>query len=398
MKRFLYTLLVIVSLSIAKASAQEGLVAEVIDNKIATLAEQSAAQDKRIQRLEKLKQYFNISGFVQGAYDWVDDRDGGESMGTSTFHLRRARLSMTGDLYRGEKGARLDYRLFIDAVRAPNPILDLWIRYQPVKEFGVQFGQFKNPVTLDASVGGNANETIDYAYVVCNLAKMGSGDVTGLSVTARDCGFQLFGGFVHRDGFSVINYNIGVLNGNGINTKDNNTSKDIFARITIKPTAHLMLTTYYQRGEANLKSAANFDEYKWDGNPEYVTTHRWGGGFKLDNKRVFARAEYLAGLTGNLASEGAYIKGGYSFTLPKQAGILQPCLMADYYCRDLFNYTKRDSANAHVDMRYTACLGYFPVKYCRVQLAYSLEQRINYTFKNNSHFGNSVKLLVTAMF
>ena len=398
MKKFLYTLLVIVSLSITKVSAQEGLISEAIDNKIASLKEQVDAQDKRIDKLEKLKQYFKVTGFIQGAYDWNDDREGDNPVGTSTFHLRRARVSLTGDLYRGAKGAKLDYRLFVDFVRTPNPILDLWLRYQPVKEFGVQFGQFKNPVTFDASISGKDNEAIDYAYVTCNLAKNGSGDVSGMSTTARDCGFQLFGGFLHRDGFSIINYNIGVLNGNGINTKDNNSSKDIFARITIKPTANLMLATYYQWGEANFEKYENFADYKWNGNPRYVDMHRWGGGFKFDNKKVFAGAEYLAGMTGNLVSEGAYIKGGYSFTLPKQAGVLQPCLMADYFCRDVFDYVKRDSANAHVDMRYTACLGYYPVKYCRIQIAYSLEQRINYTFKNDKHFGSAVKLLVTAIF
>jgi hypothetical protein len=137
MKKFLYTLLVIVSLSITKVSAQEGLISEVIDNKIATLNQQLDAQDKRIQRLEKLKQYFKVTGFIQGAYDWNDDREGDNPVGTSTFHLRRARVSLTGNLYRGAKGAKLDYRLFVDFVRTPNPILDLWLRYQPVKEFGV---------------------------------------------------------------------------------------------------------------------------------------------------------------------------------------------------------------------------------------------------------------------
>ena len=66
-----------------------------------------------------------------------------------------------------------------------------------------------------------------HGIAVCNLAKMGANDVTGYDVTARDIGFQFFGGFIHREGYSVINYNVGLLNGSGINTKDDNKSKDI---------------------------------------------------------------------------------------------------------------------------------------------------------------------------
>ena len=72
--------------------------------------------------------------------------------------------------------------------------------------------------------------------------------------------------------------------------------------------------------------------------------------------------------------------------------------MVDYFCRNCFDYTKRDTKNAAVDMRYSVCVGYTPVKYFRVQLAYSLEHRINHTFANNRHFGNGIKLMATGLF
>lgn len=48
-------------------------------------------------------------------------------------------------------------------------------------------------------------------------------------------GAQLFGGFFKRDGYSILNYNFGVFNGEGLNVKDKNKSKDIVARLTVKP-------------------------------------------------------------------------------------------------------------------------------------------------------------------
>ena len=376
---------------------------EVKDTATESLEDRMTKNEKRTARLEKLKQYASLSGFIQAEYDWLDDGTNGNTTSSSSFYIRRLRFTIAGDLYKGKAG-KLDYRAYFDLARVknpnPNPILDMWMRYQPVKEFGIQLGQFKNPITFEASISPSKYDFIDFSYAVSNLAKMGSNDVAGLNVTARDIGFQLFGGFIHRDGYSILNYNIGLVNGSGINIKDNNKSKDIFARLTVKPTADFALAAYYQWGEANLSSftAEKFAEYGWTGSAEYVTMHRWGGGFNYDGKKAFARGEYIAGLTGALASEGAYIEGGKRFHLPKNAGMLWAGAMVDYFCRNTFDYIERDTQNAIIDMRYSLCVGYTPFKYLRVQLAYSLEHAINKTLANNRHFGNGVKLMVTGAF
>ena len=376
---------------------------EVKDTTTESLEDRMTKNEKRTARLEKLKQYASLSGFIQAEYDWLDDGTNGNTTSSSSFYIRRLRFTIAGDLYKGKAG-KLDYRAYFDLARVknpnPNPILDMWMRYQPVKEFGIQLGQFKNPITFEASISPSKYDFIDFSYAVSNLAKMGSNDVAGLNVTARDIGFQLFGGFIHRDGYSILNYNIGLVNGSGINTKDNNKSKDIFARLTVKPTADFALAAYYQWGEANLSSftAEKFAEYGWTGSAEYVTMHRWGGGFNYDGKKAFARGEYIAGLTGALASEGAYIEGGKRFHLPKNAGMLWAGAMVDYFCRNTFDYIERDTKSAAIDMRYSVCVGYTPFKYLRVQLAYSLEHAINKRLANNRHFGNGVKLMVTGAF
>ncbi len=390
----------------ASLSAQESTKStstESIEARLAKIEKRNATRDK-------LRQYIKISGFIQGEYDWTDDREGHLSTGMSSFYLRRLRLTFSGDLYNGKAG-KLDYRVYFDLARATqgkisnikeikSPLLDMWMRYQPCKEFGIQFGQFKNPVTFEASISPSKYDFIDFSYAVQNLAKMGSNDVAGLNVTARDIGFMLLGGFVHRENYSVINYHVGVLNGSGINEKDNNKSKDVFGRITINPTRDLALAAYYQWGEANLShfSAEKYAEYGWTGSSKYVPMHRWGGGFNYDGKKAFARGEYIAGLTGKLASEGVYVEAGKRFHLPKNAGMLWAGGMVDYFCRNCFDYIHRDTKNAAIDMRYSVCVGYTPFKYLRVQLAYGLEHRINYAFANSRPFGNSVKLMVTGAF
>ena len=413
MKRFY--ILVLVALFVgATVSAQEVIKKEAEKESTEARLEKL---EKHAAKQEKLRQYFNVSGFIQGMYEW-HDADAAQTTDISSFSVRRARLTLAGDLYKGKAG-KLDYKFYFDIARVPkNPILDMWIKYQPCKEFGIQFGQYKNPVTFEASISPSKYDFIDFSYAVQNLAKMGKNDVAGLDVTARDIGFQFLGGFIHRDGYSIINYNIGVLNGSGINTKDDNKSKDIYGKLTIKTSKDFALAAYYQWGEANLynnfkdndkyKNEVDgervFDpdllaaDYRWNGNFEYVPMHRWGIGFNYDSPKVFARGEYLGGFTGNLPSEGVYAEAGYRFHLPKNAGMLWAGGMVDYFCRNCFDYIERDTKNAAIDMRYSICVGYTPIKYLRMQLAYSLEHRINSDFGNGRQFGNGIKFLVTALF
>jgi hypothetical protein len=223
---------------------------------------------------------------------------------------------------------------------------------------------------------------------------MGSSDVLGLDMTARDLGIEFMGGFIHKKGYSVLNYNVAVLNGSGINVKDNNKSKDVMARLTVKPMKELAVAGYYQWGE-NVLDETTAKAYGWTGtNYNYVPSHRWGVGLQYDTKSCFVRGEYIGGMTAALHSAGAYMSDGYKFYAPKMPGYGWVGAMVDDFCLD----AKR-AAEAS-DMRYMVCLGYQPVKYARIQLAYSLEHYIGdgRVFKNNRPFCNAIKVLVTASF
>ncbi len=398
MKRFLVVVAALVLALAASAQSEQSEQNKKSEQSIAELSTRLEKSEKRIAAFQEIRKYAHLSAFFQAQYDWLDDRDGHSATGTSTFHIRRARMNLAGTLYSGEKGAKIDYRFLFDVVRIPkNPLIEAWVRYQPFKEFGVQMGQFIPPLTFESSQSSSKYEFIDFSYAVRALARVGGEDLMGYSSSGRDIGMQLFGGFVHRNGYSIINYNVAVINGNGINTKDDNKSKDIIGRLTIKPIKELSLALYYQRGEANLSKLENYAEYNWKGNAEYVKTHRWGGGVAYRSDKVFFRSEYIAGLTGSLASEGAYIQGGHYFSLPKNAGRMWVGGMVDYFCRNCFDYMQRDTKNAAIDMRYTLSVGYLPIKFLRLQMAYSLEQRVNHTFANNRPFGNGVKFMATVL-
>lgn len=379
MKKFLLTLLALCALNAVSAQTAEENNAEV-----EALKERVAQLEKRSTVWDKLKPAFKFSGYIQAGYDYLWNEDG---TSTSTFHLRRARVTMQGDVYKGKKGAKASYRLQLDFCRTP-VIVDLWAKYQPVNEFGIQVGQFKLPFGIEnTDYNALKLEFINYSQAIQRLARLGSGDMTGISSTGRDIGAQLYGGFIKKDGFSIINYEVGVFNGTGMNAKDNNKTKDIVGRLTIQPLKKLKIAGYYMWGEGDVTSLQNkypliVEGLAEDFNAKYVGYQRYGGGADFNNKFLFARAEYIGGKTGNLTSEGVYAQVGYKF--------LGKCAVGVRF--DYFDENTKAEGN---QINYSATISYHPWKHIRLQAEYVHQ---TYNKLAGSKNGNCLYLMATAMF
>lgn len=342
-----------------------------------------AKLEKRSQVWDKLKPAFKVSGYIQAGYDYLWNEDGTT---TSTFHLRRARISLQGDIYKGAKGAKASYRLQIDLCKEL-PIMDLWVKYQPINQFGVQFGQFKVPVSIEnTDYNPTKLEFINYANTVQRLVRMSSSDLQGINSSGRDIGAMLYGGFIKKDGFSIINYEVGVFNGSGINTKDKNKSKDIAARLTIQPLQKLKIAAYYMGGETDASSLIEkYPTMVVDNsgvNTKYLGYNRYGGGFDFNNKHIFARSEYIGGQTGAMRSEGVYAQVGYKF--------LNKCSVGVRF--DYFDENKADDGN---QMNYSVAASYHPWKHLRLQAEYT---RQTYNHIVGSKNSNGLYLMVSAIF
>ncbi len=342
-----------------------------------------AKLEKRSQVWDKLKPAFKVSGYIQAGYDYLWNEDGTT---TSTFHLRRARISLQGDIYKGAKGAKASYRLQIDLCKEL-PIMDLWVKYQPVNQFGVQFGQFKVPISIEnTDYNATKLEFINYANTVQRLVRMSSSDLQGINSSGRDIGALLYGGFIKKDDYSIINYEVGVFNGSGINTKDKNKSKDIAARLTIQPLQKLKIAAYYMGGETDASSLIEkYPTMVVDNsgvNTKYLGYNRYGGGFDFNNKHIFARSEYIGGKTGAMRSEGVYAQVGYKF--------LNKCSVGVRF--DYFDENKADDGN---QMNYSVAASYHPWKYLRLQAEYT---RQTYNHIVGSKNSNGLYLMVSAIF
>lgn len=208
-----------------------------------------AALERRIARLERLRACLpRISGYLQLGYEWHD-------RGTSEFFVRRVRLDLQGDL-----APRLDYRFHIEL--AHPQLLDAFLRYRPFEQLNLQAGAFKIPFSIEnTEYPPFSVEFIDYPLVLIRL--MGFNDISGHASTGRGLGGHLYGGFIRRGGEHLLGYNLALLNGEGINAHDRNRSKDVVARLTLRPTAGLLLAASgywgrYDRGRFMLRG-----EYIW---------------------------------------------------------------------------------------------------------------------------------------
>ena len=208
------------------SAAGEPTVAE-LSAQLEALKARTSTWDKIAARLPR------ISGYVQTGYEWSET--------SSTFFIKRVRLNLAGDI-----AEKLDYRVQIEFC-GPK-IVDAYIRYRPFEQLNFQLGEYKLPFSIEnTDYVPLKYEFIEYPLSLRRL--MGFNDVCGLSATGRDMGAMLYGGFFNRKGYSVLGYNFGVFNGEGLNVKDKNKSKDLVARLTLRPVRGLQIAgSYYWCG------------------------------------------------------------------------------------------------------------------------------------------------------
>lgn len=335
MKRFLLALFAFTALEV---SAQTPT-AEEQAAQIAALTEQVNQLETKSQKWDKaLAALPKISAYVQGRYSYADDE--------SSFRLRRVRLNLSGAIT-----PKIDYKF--QAELASFKLLDAYFDYKPFEQFKIKAGQFKVPLSMENTDDTPKNMLlIDYSMAMQRLVGCSEkvGDAT-IKATGRATGLGLHGTFCE----GAVAYDLALFNGTDLNTVDNNKSKDIVGRLTLRPVAGWSISGSYYWGE--------FDE-------EYYTRERWVFGTGYDDGKIVARAEYFGGKTGLLYdtvdAEGWYLLGGYYFCQKWSAAVRY-----DTYCEKATeHYPKFEQSN------YTVGLAWSPVKNIRIQANYVYEDHL----------------------
>lgn len=344
----------------AETPSLESLAAEV-----AALKAHSAAHTARLDRIPR------ISGYVQAGYEWSD--------GSSSFFIKRVRLDLRGDIAR-----KLDYRVQLEFASSPK-IVDAYLQYRPFRQLNFKLGEYKIPFTIENTDYVPLKfELIEYPLALQRLmgfaepigGRMVGGVMQGgetLKDTGRDMGLTLYGTLVECEGRALLSYDVGVLNGAGINLKDNNRSKDVVTRLMFRPVRGLTLSGSWYGGEYGA---------------DCLERQRVSAGVCYDHGRGVVRGEWIGGRTGYAATEeyaagtfdssGWYVLGGVRLT-----PTLMPVVRYDTLLPDTASADSRQT-------NWTAGILWHPVKYLRCQL--------NYTYEHYAAPGIADRNVVAVMF
>ena len=328
-----------------------------------------SAQNDLQQQVNDLKDKVDrmpkISGFVQGMYQ--ANLNGGGELKDNTFNLRRVRMSVEGNLAKG-----LTYKIQGDFTRKPM-LVDAYVKYKACNEFAIQVGQFKTPFSIESPINPVNLEIFDYGESVQKL--VGYSDVCGVGSIGRDLGIMATGSLFpiekqNGEKFGIVDYSIGVFNGNGANEKDNNNSKDVVGRLDIHPGVKaLTLSGSYYLGKYTKDENIN------------CKRDRWATGAQYNDGKFLIRGEYLSGTTGFLSeildenglvtdmielpikSEGYYVVAGYNFRLGEEKEqTLMPVLRYEHFDKNELSGTEW----------YTVGINYWPLKSVNLKFDYSL--------------------------
>ena len=363
--KLLIIVLILQTLSVVKLRAQStnDLLNLMVANKTIT-AEQadSLRAEAAIKQQEadaNKKSFFvnaarsmKLSGYTQVRFQQFDET--GKINGTD---IRRARLSLQGDVT-----PYWSYQFQVDFAGGAR-LLDAVADFKPVDYLNVSVGQTKIPLSFESQMSDNKTEANDRSQVVEALVARGK-DVNG-NHNGRDLGIMLYGAFLKINDKNVLDYRIGIFNGEGINVNDSNDAKSSAGRLIAHVMKGLDVGASYYSG---------WDRFSTTKGEPTTNQERSRYGFDLnyDYKKFYFRGEYLQGKDGAISREGWYLQSGYFIAKNKVQ------LLAKY---DV--YDPNMSKTGDMSTRYVVGATWFFNNWSKLALNYNFCEEEGASIKNN---------------
>lgn len=231
-----------------------------------------------------------FSGYFMGQYS-ASWQDGSES---NSFALRIARVSVGGRIL-DDFEYKIQGQINGNTSTLGNSprLVDAFVEWQKYKYFKVKVGQYKRPFTFENPMNPIDQGFNGYGQVVNKLS--GFSDRTGEHASnGRDIGVQVQGDFLpNANGRNLLHYQVGIFNGQGINTKDVDNKKDIIGGVWVMPIKGMRIGAFGWSG-THARKGSYVDQDGNEGNG-VVSLRQYRYAFSAEYKTddMQLRAEYI---------------------------------------------------------------------------------------------------------
>jgi len=365
MRRYFSLILIFFNISTSFGQSSENILKILVEKQIIsqeeaeTLIEENKGDEKQQDEniLKKTKTAFNYSDIVSfSGYGQALYRASDNDEINNEIKVNRIILYASGNL-----NPNFSY-MIMPYLGSTSGLLEYYGDYTHSAAFTARLGQFKVPFTIENPMSTTRWEGI-YSTTSIDALSGGSGDVIG-SKSGRDMGIQLSGKLLSKNDFYLLEYAVGLFNGTGFNTSENNNHKDLAGTLTFQPIKGLKIAGSGYSGKAPYKKAKD----------DQIRNHvrnRWSAGGVYNDSHWYSRTEYLYGNDGGTYKDGFYFVGMWK-PLPDK---LEFFGKYDYY-----NSDKDKGINKMYE--YTAGINYYFGYLSRIQLNYirsDFDNKVNNT-------------------
>ena len=268
----------------------------------------------------------------------------------NAFNLRLVRFIIDGKIGDFDWRAQAQGNLGSGPGASSFYLVDIYAEWVKYKAFRVKVGQFKRAFSFENPTHPITQGWYSYAMIINNF--VGFGDRTGeKSSGGRDIGIQVQGDlFPNANGRRLLHYQVGVYNGEGINTKDKDNRKDIIGGLWVMPFDGVRVGAFGWTG-----SKAGIGE-----------KNRYALSAEYDKNEYTFRAEYIHSQGyGADRSLGDKADGFYAF------GIV-PVIKSKLHAKARYNLYRKDKTWGNSKTMYEVGLNYFFNKRLQINAEYAL--------------------------
>lgn len=338
--------------------SNDALLKKLVEKNIITQAEADslslfASEEKKSNvssknTLEKIKEAVNSPALQLGGYSLFMYKYSDLENVKHSAEPRVVFLSLKGEPIKNFK-----YCVFADLAHAT--IYEFYGEWTPSAAFNVRIGQAKTPLSIENQLSLTAIEGVLNTRSISALMGM-KDDVMYLqdkiSSAGRDIGVKIYGELIKTKTHNLLGYDIGLYQGTGLNTKDNNNTKDFAANVLLQPIKGFRIGGGAYFGQATYLKPGDLE----------VSDHvrnRWilSSDYKFD--QFYARLEWIKGNDGGINKEGLNGMGMYYFIPSKFNSFAK------------VDYLNQDKSTNNELMEYTVGVNYYFYKTCRLQLNYT---------------------------